>query len=274
MYKILILSNMIGSGLKDDSLLKASFEEDGHIVHLKRVDFDEKYDSEYDVIIRRNTWVSNENDTYQLYDDNIKLIKRLKNKGVKTINLVGLDGVGKGYLCDLFKDKAPVIPTVNTINELDMLPITSKYVIKTIKSFGNGLFQKIVEVKDLSKIYKIGDIIQPYMQFKGEVQCYYVGKKLMYSFEYTPSKFPDYPEPKIINLSSSEKEIADRFAKYSNLNYGFQRIDFIRLLDDSLLLMEIEDHAAFMNLQRLPEECFKAVMKEYKNNVYEYISLK
>ena len=274
MYKILILSNMIGSGLKDDLLLQASFEEDGHLVHLKKVDYDEKYDNEYDVIIRRNTWVSTEGDTFKLYKDNIELINRLKNKSIKTVNLVGLDGEGKGYLCDLFKNKEPVIPTVHTISELNMLPITSKYVIKTIKSFGNGLFQKIVEAKDLNKIYRKDDIIQPYMQFKGEVQCYYVGQKLMYSFEYTPSKYPNYPEPKMINLTSSEKEIADKFAKYSNLNYGFQRIDFIRLLDDSLLLMEIEDHAAFMNLQRLPEEVFKEVMIEYKNNIYKYLALK
>lgn len=273
MYKILILSNMTGGGFKDDSLLKVSFEEDGHIAHLKKVNFNEKYDTEYDVIIRRNTWVSTENDTYQLYEDNISLINRLKRKCVKTVNLVGLDGEGKGYLCDLYKNNASVIPTICTINELDMLPVSSKYVIKTIKSFGNGLFQKIVDAEDLSTSYSEGDIIQPYMQFKSEVQCYYVGQKLMYSFEYTPSKFPHYPEPVMINLTSKEKELADKFSKYSNLSYGFQRIDFIRLLDDSLLLMEIEDHAAFMNLQRLPVHCFNDVMREYKNNIYEYISL-
>ena len=274
MTRILILSNMIGSGLKDDTLLKNSFEEDGNIVDLKKINFDEKYDDQYDVIIRRNTWVSTEEDTIQLYQDNLKLIDRLKNKKVKTVNLEGLDGIGKGYLCELFKNNASVIPTISSINDFDKLPVCSKYVVKTIKSFGNGLFQKVVAANDVKEIYNEGDIIQPFMQFKSEIQCYYVGQKLMYIFEYTPSKYPHYPEPTMINFNDEEIKIADEFARYSNLKYGFQRIDFLRLEDDRLLLMEIEDHAAFMNLQRLPKTCFNEVMDEFKKNIYSYLSIK
>lgn len=270
-YNILILSNMVGSGLCDDTILKESFEKDGHSVKLDSVCFDEKLDQTFDVIIRRNTWVSSTDDTAKLYENNKKLIERLSKKDIKTVNLIGLDGNGKGYLCDLFKTHEKVLPTIKSMSDLKLLPTCEKYVVKDIKSFGNGLHQKFVFENELSQNYTQGNIIQPFMSFKAEIQCYYVGEKLMYNFEYTPSKYPDYPEPSFIKLNNDEKDLADSFAKYSNLKHGFQRIDFLRLYDDSLLLMEIEDHAPFMNLARLPEPLKSEVLEEFKQNIYEYI---
>lgn len=268
---ILILSNMVGSGVKDDTILKEGFEKDGHKVTLDSVCFDEKLDETFDVIIRRNTWVSSAEDTEKLYENNTKMIERLSKKSVKTVNLIGLDGQGKGYLCDLFKTHDKVLPTIKTKDNIELLPKCEKYVIKDIKSFGNGLHQKFVKADELLENYIEGDIIQPFMEFKAEIQCYYVGEKLVYTFEYSPSKYPNYPEPTFIELTKEEKELADNFAKYSKLKYGFQRIDFLRLKDDSLLLMEIEDHAAFMNLGRLPENLLSNVLEEFKQNIYEYI---
>ncbi len=271
-YKILILSNCVGSGLEDDSILKKSFEKDGHTVDINTVDYDEKLDETYDVIIRRNTWVSNTDDTAELYKNNMKLINRLKNKNIKTVNLVGLDGQGKGYLCEMFASGEQVIPTINTSSNMDLLPESAKYVIKDIKSFGNGLFQRFVEAADLQNEYTEGEIIQPYIDFISEVQCYYVGEELVYVFEYTPSKYPNYPPPQFIELTENEKLISDKYAKYSNLKHGFQRIDFLRKPDNSLLLMEIEDHAAFMNLRRLPEDILEKTLTKFKENIYQLLS--
>lgn len=262
---------MVGSGLKDDTILKEAFEKDGHIAVLDSICYDEKMDSEYNVIIRRNTWVSTSEDTVELYENNGKLIKRLTDKNAKTVNLIGLDGCGKGYLCDLFKNYEFVLPTIQTMDDFSLLPDSEKYAIKDIKSFGNGLHQKFVVKEDVETNYNEGDIIQPFMSFKAEVQCYYVADKLMYCFEYTPSKYPNYPEPSLITLTEEEKALADSFAKYSQLEHGFQRIDFLRLHDNSFLLMEIEDHAAFMNLQRLPQELLKEVTDEFTQNIYKLI---
>ncbi len=270
-YNILILSNMYGSGLFDDTIVKDAFESDGHTADLRSVDYDESLDAQYDVIIRRNTWVGSEAQTAELHINNTKLIARLKDKGKKTVNILGLDGQGKGYLCDLFKAEEAVIPTIKSMVDRPLLPDSEKYVIKDIKSFGNGYFQRIVDADKLESEYTEGNIIQPFMKFKSEVQCYYVGEKLMYAFEYTPSKFPNYPEPTLIELTAEQKHSADHFAKYSQLECGFQRIDFLKLQDDSLMLMEIEDHAGFMNLQRLPTELCGQVMEEYKKGVYALI---
>lgn len=272
--KILILSNCQGSGLKDDVILQESFQADGHDVTLDTVFYDESKDDTYDVIIRRNTWVSKEEDTDGLFQQNQILMERLQRKGKKTVNLVGLDGAGKGYLCDLFQENYPVIPTICSLKNLDKLPDCSEYVVKNIKSFGNGLHQKFVEKDALNQRehYVEGNIIQPKMKFISEIQCYYVGDTAVYTYEYRPSKFPDYPEPSFVQLTEQEKTMADRFATWSGLKYGFQRIDFLRLENGSLLMMEIEDHAAFMNLQRLPEPLLSQVLGKYKENIYELLA--
>lgn len=272
-YRILILSNGQGSGLKDDTLLKESFEEEGQEVALDTVFFDESLDDSFDVFIRRNTWVSKEEDTQALYLQNQKLVERLTRKGKKTVNLLGNDGMGKGYLCQLFQENYPVIPTIKSLNQVELLPVCETYVVKNILSFGNGLHQKYVTKEELSspEWYKEGDIIQPKLSFSSEIQCYYVGGRGVYALEYTPSKFPDYPEPRFITLTPEEQAQADRFATWSGLEYGFQRVDFLRMKDGSLLMMEIEDHAAFMNLQRLPSPLLEEVLTLFKENIYEFL---
>lgn len=55
-YKILILSNPNNKEFIEDLYIATSFREDGHLVDLLRIDYDEKLDNNYDVIIRRNTW--------------------------------------------------------------------------------------------------------------------------------------------------------------------------------------------------------------------------
>ncbi len=271
-YHILILSNLVGSGLKDDNILKKSFEKDGHHISMDSVSYDEQKDGDYDVIIRRNTWVSKEEDTSKLSEKNKALVSRLNKKGIKTVNLEGLDYAGKGYLTELYKKKENVIPTIKTLDDFHLIKGAKKYVLKDIKSFGNGLYQKFVSSEEVSDFYKEGDIIQPFMEFKSELQCYYVADKFMYAYRYTPSKYPNYPEPELVSLTEKEKELADKFAKYSGLKYGFLRIDFLRLSDDSLMLMEIEDHAAFMNLQRLPKELLSSVVDEFKTNIYTLLT--
>ncbi len=272
-YKICILSNGKGSGLKDDTILMESFQGDGHETCLETVFFDESQDEKWDVFIRRNTWVSTEEETIALYQQNQKLIQRLTEKNKKTVNLVGHDGQGKGYLCDLFQENYKVIPTVQSLSKVHLLPDSPWYVVKNIKSFGNGLHQKFVEKESLhsTDFYQEGDIIQPKLSFTSEIQCYYVANQSVYTLEYTPSKFPNYPEPRFITLSQEEQAQADIFAQWSGLKHGFQRVDFLRLEDGSLLMMEIEDHAAFMNLQRLPEPLLSEVLSIYKENIYDLL---
>ena len=113
------------------------------------IDYDEKLDNNYDVIIRRNTWVDDEKDTYNYKIKNEILKERLTRKNIKTVNLQGLDGKGKQYLCELFKKGKKVIPTIDNLDELDKLPYSEEYVLKDKNSFGSGLGQRVVKANKL-----------------------------------------------------------------------------------------------------------------------------
>lgn len=270
-YNILILSNPQNDELMEDIYIVNSFKEDGNIVDVKWVDYDEKLDQNYDIIIRRNTWVEDENETKYFKLKNDYLIERLNNKNIRTINLEGLDGQGKMYLCKLFKLGKKVIPTINNINELSSLGNVGEYVLKDNNSFGSGLGQKFIKADEIIDQFKVGQLIQPKLKFKSEIQCYFVGNKLMYVYEYSPSKYPDYPTPRIIQLNWKEKKLAVEFAKISELKYGFKRIDFLRLENNELILLEIEDNSPHMNLEKLDYKFRNKVIQEYKKNIYEYL---
>lgn len=272
-YNILILSNTENEEFIEDAYIATAFRKDGHRVTIKWVDYEEELDEKFDIIIRRNTWVEDEKDTnyYKKKDDELK--RRLSRKNIKTINLIGLDGKGKQYLCELFKQGERVIPTVDNIQDVNKFEKAEEYVLKDNNSFGSGIGQKIVQAKDLAKEFKEGYLIQPKLKFKSEIQYYFVGQKLMFILEYTPSRYPDYPEPNLITLSKIDEELAYKFAKISNLQYGFQRIDFLRLENDELILLEIEDNSPYMDLLKINESLRNTVINEYKNNIYEYLKL-
>lgn len=270
-YNILILSNKDNAEFLEDSYIKAAFEEDGNNVDILWVDYDEKLDEKYDVIIRRNTWVEDKSKTSYLDKYNKKLKSRLIKKGIKTVNLIGLDGEGKEYLCKLFKKRKKVVPTINTLEDICELGDTNEYVLKDNSSFGSGIGQKIVLKEKLYDEFKAGYLIQPKISFKSEVQCYFVGDRLLYVFEYTPSKYPDYPKPRLITLTNEQEKIANEFAKESKLKVGFQRIDFLRLRNDEFMLLEIEDNSPHMSLEMLDNSFRNRVLKIYKDNIYEYL---
>lgn len=272
-YKILILSNPNNDEFIEDVYLATSFRKDGHLVTMLWVDYDEKLDSKFDIIIRRNTWVESKTETenYKIKNDIMK--ERLMSKNIKTVNLEGLDGKGKTYLCELFKAGEKVIPTIDNIEDLNKLGEPEEYVLKDNCSFGSGLGQKFVNQVNIHNEFKEGYLIQPKLSFKSEIQCYFVGNKLMYVYEYTPSKYPNYPEPKLITLNKNEENLALHFANLSKLEFGFQRIDFLRLENNDLILLEIEDNSPHMNLEKLDVEFRNNILNEYKNNIYKYLKM-
>ena len=270
-YNILILSNKDNDEFLEDIYIKKSFEKDGNNVDILWVDYDDKLDEKYDIIIRRNTWVEDDSKTLYYSEKNNIMENRLIKKNIKTVNLIGLDGEGKEYLCRLFKKGKKVVPTINSLDDIEKLGNVNEYVFKDNDSFGSGIGQKIVLKEKLMDEFKVGYLIQPKIDFKSEVQCYFVGDELLYVFEYTPSKYPDYPEPKLITLTKEQQKLAREFAKESRLKVGFQRIDFLRLKNDDLLLLEIEDNSPHMNLEKLESTFRNKVLKIYKENIYNYL---
>lgn len=268
-YKILILSNIENEEFIEDIMLKKRFEQDGNIVDIMWIDYDNNLDKDYDIIIRRNTWVGKGHETEYYKQKNNLLIERLKDSK-KTINLVGLDGKGKNYLKTLYYKNMNVIPTTDIVEEAIKWDY-KEYVLKWKDSFGSGIGQKIVRKNELKDNFNDNFLIQPRLKFKAEVQTYFINNQLMYVYEYTPSKYPEYPEPKLIELNDEEKILAKSFSEISDVQIGMKRIDFLRLEDNSLILLEIEDNSPHMNIEILNEEIRKSVLDLYVKGVYEYI---
>lgn len=268
-YKILILSNNKNEEHIEDIYLKNRFEEDGNLVDFKWIDYDSNLDNEYDIIIRRNTWIEESQDMEYYKKLNKALINRLRDNQ-KVINLIGLDGTGKSYLKDLYYKGLNVIPTTDILKDAFKWDCDS-YVLKLKDSFGSGLGQILVDKEKLLSIYSNNYLIQPKLKFISEVQTYFINNKLMYAYEYTPSKYPNYPKPKLIKLTQEEIKFAEMFSNISDIKIGMKRIDFLRLEDNSLILLEIEDNSPHMNIEILDEKNRNKILNYYVNGIYNYI---
>lgn len=65
--------------------------------------------------------------------------------------------------------------------------------------------------------------------------------------------------------------MANSFVSLNGEYYGIQRIDFIKLEDDTLLLTEIEDISPYLDLDQVDKETRKKFIIDYKSMVYEYV---
>lgn len=270
-YNILILSNLQSIYAKEDELIAESFRNDGHTVSIEWINYDEELDDKFDIVLMRDIWVENEQEIpkYKKYNNLLKM--RLKNKPIKKVNFYEIDSEGKSYLIDYYKKGLPVIPSINNLKELKYINTYDTFVLKPIKSCNSAFGQKIIDKSDLEKEFKEGLLIQPKIKFKSEVQCYFVANELMYILEFIPSKYPDYPPPIVTQLTENEKELVHRFVAETNVTEGFQRLDFLRLENNELMLLEIEATTPFMALMMIEENLRNEVIDKYKENIYRYI---
>lgn len=93
----------------------------------------------------------------------------------------------------------------------------------------------------------------------------------MYIYEYIPSKWPNYPIPTLIDLKDNEKALVEQFSNLSPIKIGMKRIDFLKLKDNSLVLLEIEDNSPHMNIEILDEKLRNDVLNYYVKGIYKYI---
>ncbi len=273
-YKILILSDTRNNEVIEDLYLSKAFRKDGHLVKILNVGYNINYDEKFDVILRRNTWQEDkEKNMYYLIRNNM-LLKRLPRRNVHPINVFGFQENNLQYLCRLFKQKKKVVPTVTQLKEMDaMLKVWNKDFV--LRDRANYIAQNkpvIVNVDNIRNVFIEGKYaVQANLKYKSQVQCHYVGDKLMYAFEYTPSKYSRFSRQRLIKLNEKDRKVVDEFAKISDLKVGVQRLDFIRLLNNDLLLSEIKDTSVHMNLEQLSSYKREEVIKEYKRNIYNFM---
>ena len=93
---------------------------------------------------------------------------------------------------------------------------------------------------------------------------------MQYALEFKPSKVPVYPGAIKYNYNEKEKQIAQKFANLNKQLVGIQRVDFIKLYNNELKLLEIEDAAPYLDLDELELEERTKFLSNYKNMVYGY----
>ena len=266
---ILMISNIDADEKLEDIWLARAFQKDGHKVAIVDKNYDEKLESLFDVFLLRNTWDTDANIETIKEKSNFRL--RIINKNLPRINFDGkYDGKSKEYLVRLYKNGYPVIPTVDNIEDLQILDKCNKILLKLKDSY-DGIGQMVVDKQQLEKNFTDSYVIQPYMEFLSEVQFYYIKDKFEYALEFIPSKVPIYPDAIKYEPNEKEMKLADEFSKLNENYYGIQRIDFIKLKDGTLLLTEIEDIAPYLDLDCVEEKIKNKFILDYKNRVYEYM---
>lgn len=264
-----MISNIDSDEKLEDIWLARAFKEDGHNIAVVDKNYDERLEDIFDIFLKRNTWSSNA--TIQNVREKYEFMERIIKKNLPRINFDGkYDGNNKVYLVDLFKKGYAVIPSIDSLEDLKLLNNPSKYMLKLKDSY-DGIGQLVVSEDELKQKFDNSYIIQPFMKFKSEVQFYYIKDKFEYALEFIPSKVPVYPDAIKYEYSSKELQIANIFATMNGDYYGIQRIDFIKLEDNTLLLTEIEDISPYLDLDQVDKETRKKFITDYKNMVYEYM---
>ena len=273
--KILIITNTSNEEIEEDIWIAESFVKDSNKVAIVNMNYPEELDNIYDVFIRRNTWYSDESKVSSYYRQSNELAKRLKSKNLCLINFNGeFDGKGKKYLCDLYDKNYPVVPTVDDISKINKLTQSDYYILKPINSY-DGVRQIKLEKEKIKQKFNEDYIIQPFLDFVSEIQFYFIGTKFEYALEFKPSKVPVYPDAEVYSYTKKELEIAKSFAELNKDLCGIQRIDFMKLADGKLLLLEIEDTAPYLDLDRVSKEQRNKFLKDYTNMIYDtYTKLK
>ena len=245
------------------------FEEDLYITRILKEHFDialcnpknsKDFENDVDLIVFRNTGpVSGFEEEYESF------VKRVTSNNINTFNeFVGkADMKGKQYLLDLTLDDYPVIPTIDDLENLNLLPDCERYVVKPkdgADSIGlefltkNELFEK-----DLGNM-----LIQPAIDFEYEVSFYFINDCLEYAL-YAPDKDKRW-ELENYEFSQADKEFAEKFIDWNSIENGIQRVDACRTKEGELLLVELEDLNPYLSILEL--KTFVIVVNYFKVIIY------
>lgn len=200
-----------------------------------------------DLVVFRNTGAVI---GYQAYFDDF--VREVKSRNILTFNSFDgkADMKGKQYLLDLTKDKYPVIPSIEKVEDLDKLQNPAQYIIK-LKNGADSIGLEVIDRATLLTKKLYSHLIQPLIDFEYEVSFYYLNDTFQYAL-YAPDKLKRW---QLTTYKSSEDdlEFAQKFIDWNKMTRGIQRVDACRLKNGELLLVELEDLNPFLSLDLLSE---------------------
>lgn len=248
------------------------YEEDLYITGKLKEEFDialchplnsKSFEKEADLIVFRNTGpVSGFRKTFD------EFVERVKTDNLKTFNeFTGkADMQGKQYLLDLTARDYPVIPTIDSIENLELLGDCEKYVIKP-KDGADSIGLEFLDKKELLKRNLENTLIQPAIDFEYEVSFYFINNTLEYAL-YAPDKEKRW-ELERYDFTRKDKEFALKFIEWNTIENGIQRVDACRTRDGRLLLVELEDLNPYLSLLELDSKTRERFMNDFMNALKE-----
>ena len=267
--KILIITNLLNECSIEDVWIANSFIDDGHTVKLVNKYYDKKLEDEFDIFIKRYSWIEDVDD-FTVGAEESDYETRIVSKKLPRINFDGkFDNQGKYYLSELYKLGYPVVPTITDISDLEKIGNSQKYLVKPINGYASyGIIE--ADKSNIKSYWNKNYVIQPKINFDSEVQFYFIGNKYQFSQIFTPRKLLSHDNAVFYNPTQEEIQLAETFAKLNGDNFnGVQRIDFLKV-KDSLLLSELEDDSPYMAIEALPDNKKMDFINNFKEMTYNY----
>ncbi|MBR6259500.1 MAG: hypothetical protein IKR21_04745 [Oscillospiraceae bacterium] len=251
--KILYLTDLAykakGRDYSKEDIYIADRLKDRYDVVLAHPKCAEGFEDHADAVVFRNTGsVIGYKDIY--YD----FLRRVEEKRLKTFN--SFDGKadmrGKQYLLELTAEAYPVIPTVDSMDDINVLPESETYVIKP-KDGADSIGLEFAAAEELKKrgLVPGKTLIQPAIDFQYEVSFYFINDKLEYAM-YAPDKTKRW-ELAEYDYTDEDAAFARKFIEWNTVKHGIQRVDACRTRDGRLLLVELEDLNPYLSILEVKE---------------------
>ncbi|MEV7399860.1 hypothetical protein AB0N93_05480 [Streptomyces sp. NPDC091267] len=179
------------------------------------------------------------------------------------------DMAGKQYLVDLSRAGFPVIPTVDRVADLGLLPEADGYVIKP-KLGADSVGLRFVRHPEVSPEEDGTQLIQPRIDFRYEVSFYFVDHDFQYALHAPHPERRWLLEP--YAASAADLEFARSFVEWNTLDHGIQRVDACRTAQGELLLVELEDLNPYLSLDRVAEPVREAFTDRMKASLRDLLA--
>ena len=178
------------------------------------------------------------------------------------------DMAGKQYLLELTAAGYPVIPTVDRLEDLDLLPEADQYAVKP-KAGADSIGLAFMAREQLNGL-AYGDIlVQPRIGFRYEVSFYYVDDAFQYAL-HAPDPAQRWTlqpyEP-----TNADLEFARRFIEWNTLDHGIQRVDACRTREGELLLVELEDLNPYLSLGLVGDQTRDSFVASMTRSIHRFL---
>lgn len=263
--KILFLTNLKNGAPEEDLYLIDILSKDFAITVSHPLECEKHLSSVQGVIIR-NIWPTSD---YSVEWDRIEGL--LADSGIPTYNpLTGKgDNCGKDYLVDLYQKGFPVIPSIDTVEDINKFPPSEYYWIKPQDSCDGHGDEKLT-LDELRQKNPKGYVIQPFEEFTSEPSFFFIDNVFSYAIV-MPNRLADR-NITLYEPTAADLAFAQKFVDWEGLPYGMQRVDAVRTKNGNLLLTEDEDIAEYLYLLDIPREKREIVTMQIVESIKKHLT--